>query len=348
MRRVVALSTGTFFDLSHPGPYEEAPVLENPPDDPYTVTKLMAFREVHRRAAAGCNRACELAGVEPRVEDLDHRSDPEGITAAFGPTLMAIAEAAANDVRTERSSVNPTSERLDYHPMSFDEGIDLLISWVRELGKIQPSHGHHVGDRSIHVDGGTHAAGGWYRHPERGPTRSVLTAEPRPQPSRRRAPMSNALSGIRVVEVAAWTFVPAAGAVLADWGADVIKVEHPELGDPQRGLVSMGLIPGGPDAVNYIIEQPNRGKRSIGLDISTDRRLGPSSTSWSSRRTCSSPASCPTTRQKLQDRRGPHPGRQPEHRLRPRDRPGSEGTRRRARAATTAPRTGVAVASRTR
>jgi crotonobetainyl-CoA:carnitine CoA-transferase CaiB-like acyl-CoA transferase len=82
--------------------------------------------------------------------------------------------------------------------------------------------------------------------------------------------MSNALSGFRVLEVAAWTFVPAAGAVLADWGADVIKVEHPETGDPQRGLVSMGLIPGGDGAVNYIMEQPNRGKRSIGIDISTD------------------------------------------------------------------------------
>ena len=82
--------------------------------------------------------------------------------------------------------------------------------------------------------------------------------------------MSEALSGVRVIEVAAWAFVPSAGAVLADWGADVIKVEHPETGDPQRGLVSMGLIPGGPDAVNYIMEQPNRGKRSIGIDISTD------------------------------------------------------------------------------
>ncbi len=82
--------------------------------------------------------------------------------------------------------------------------------------------------------------------------------------------MATALSGFRVLEVAAWTFVPAAGAVLADWGADVIKVEHPETGDPQRGLVSMGLIPGGDGAVNYIIEQPNRGKRSIGIDISTD------------------------------------------------------------------------------
>jgi len=82
--------------------------------------------------------------------------------------------------------------------------------------------------------------------------------------------MSEALAGVRVIEVAAWAFVPSAGAVLADWGADVIKVEHPETGDPQRGLVSMGLIPGGPDAVNYIMEQPNRGKRSIGIDISTD------------------------------------------------------------------------------
>ena len=75
------------------------------------------------------------------------------------------------------------------------------------------------------------------------------------------------LSGIRVLEVAAWTFVPAAGAVLAEWGADVIKVEPREGGDPQRGLVTMGLIPGGPTAVNYMIEMPNRGKKSIGIDL---------------------------------------------------------------------------------
>ena len=85
--------------------------------------------------------------------------------------------------------------------------------------------------------------------------------------------MHDVMNGIRVLEVAAWTFVPAAGAVMADWGADVIKVEHPEMGDPQRGLISSGLIPGGPGAVNYIMEQPNRGKRSIGLDISTPAGL---------------------------------------------------------------------------
>jgi crotonobetainyl-CoA:carnitine CoA-transferase CaiB-like acyl-CoA transferase len=56
--------------------------------------------------------------------------------------------------------------------------------------------------------------------------------------------MTDVLSGIRVVELAAWTFVPAAGAVLADWGADVIKIEHPETGDPQRGLINSGIVAG--------------------------------------------------------------------------------------------------------
>ena len=46
------------------------------------------------------------------------------------------------------------------------------------------------------------------------------------------------LAGIRVLEAAAWTFVPAAGAVLAEWGAEVIKIEPREGGDPQRGLVT--------------------------------------------------------------------------------------------------------------
>jgi crotonobetainyl-CoA:carnitine CoA-transferase CaiB-like acyl-CoA transferase len=84
--------------------------------------------------------------------------------------------------------------------------------------------------------------------------------------------MTDILTGIRVVELAAWTFVPAAGAVLADWGADVIKVEHPETGDPQRGLISSGLVPGA-GGVNHFIELPNRGKRSIGLDTSTPEGL---------------------------------------------------------------------------
>lgn len=75
------------------------------------------------------------------------------------------------------------------------------------------------------------------------------------------------LSGIKVIELAAWTFVPTAGAVLADWGADVIKIEHPETGDPQRGLINSGMVTGA-GGVNHFIEQPNRGKRSAAIDVS--------------------------------------------------------------------------------
>jgi crotonobetainyl-CoA:carnitine CoA-transferase CaiB-like acyl-CoA transferase len=77
------------------------------------------------------------------------------------------------------------------------------------------------------------------------------------------------MDGIRVVEVASWTYVPVAGAVLAEWGADVIKIEHPESGDPQRGLAAMGLVPTGPGGVAHMMELPNRGKRSVGLDMGT-------------------------------------------------------------------------------
>lgn len=223
MRRVVALSTSTFFDLSQPGFREDAPVLADPPQDPYTVTKLAAFHEAHRRAAAGddvltghpgaiygpspvakraldrtsfnavllgalrgkipayltfpvtwvaaedvasgaiaaldrgrpgaryfltgrpedeistaagCNRACEIAGVEHRVEDLDHRTAPKEAVEFFGPTLFAIAEAAATATRPQRPADGPTQADLDYHPMSLDEGMTRYVDWLREIGKL--------------------------------------------------------------------------------------------------------------------------------------------------------------------------------------------------------------------
>jgi crotonobetainyl-CoA:carnitine CoA-transferase CaiB-like acyl-CoA transferase len=83
--------------------------------------------------------------------------------------------------------------------------------------------------------------------------------------------LNRIMEGIRVIEVAAWTYVPMAGAVLAEWGADVIKIEHPESGDPQRGLVTSGLMPSGPGGVNFMIELPNRGKRSVGLDLKSEK-----------------------------------------------------------------------------
>ncbi len=78
------------------------------------------------------------------------------------------------------------------------------------------------------------------------------------------------MRGFRVVEVASWTYVPVAGAILAEWGADVIKLEHPETGDPQRGLAAMGLAPAGPGGVDYMMELANRGKRSVGVDLQTE------------------------------------------------------------------------------
>jgi crotonobetainyl-CoA:carnitine CoA-transferase CaiB-like acyl-CoA transferase len=81
--------------------------------------------------------------------------------------------------------------------------------------------------------------------------------------------VNDVLAGVKVLEVATWTFVPAAGAVLAEWGAEVIKVEARDGGDPQRGLVTMGLVPPGRGGVNYMIEVPNRGKKSIGVDLRT-------------------------------------------------------------------------------
>jgi crotonobetainyl-CoA:carnitine CoA-transferase CaiB-like acyl-CoA transferase len=78
-----------------------------------------------------------------------------------------------------------------------------------------------------------------------------------------------AFSGVRVVELAQWVFVPVAGALLADFGADVIRVERPE-GDPYRGLATQGI---GTDSggVNLSVALANRGKRSVALDLRTER-----------------------------------------------------------------------------
>lgn len=77
------------------------------------------------------------------------------------------------------------------------------------------------------------------------------------------------MEGVRILEVAQFTFVPAAAAVLSDWGADVLKVEHAVTGDAQRGLVSvLGLDAVTPGSLFFpIMEGPNRGKRSVGLAL---------------------------------------------------------------------------------
>jgi crotonobetainyl-CoA:carnitine CoA-transferase CaiB-like acyl-CoA transferase len=81
--------------------------------------------------------------------------------------------------------------------------------------------------------------------------------------------MSRIFEGLRVVEVATYAFVPGAAAVLAEWGADVVKVEHPEHGDPARNFVTKGVGPGD-GGVNFLWEVMNRGKRSVGIDLGAD------------------------------------------------------------------------------
>lgn len=78
--------------------------------------------------------------------------------------------------------------------------------------------------------------------------------------------MGKPLEGIKVIEVAMWAFVPAAGGMLSDLGADVIKIEPPT-GDPLRGLQIGNLQGGGDRHIDYSWESYNRGKRSITLDL---------------------------------------------------------------------------------
>jgi crotonobetainyl-CoA:carnitine CoA-transferase CaiB-like acyl-CoA transferase len=81
--------------------------------------------------------------------------------------------------------------------------------------------------------------------------------------------MTDVMKGVRILEVAEHMFVPTASAILADWGADVIKVEHHERGDAMRGLGSTGVLDLS-KGVHVLNENANRGKRSIGLDLSSD------------------------------------------------------------------------------
>ncbi len=82
--------------------------------------------------------------------------------------------------------------------------------------------------------------------------------------------MPRPLDGVRVIECANYVAGPAIGALMADLGADVIKVEPPG-GDVMRGVnVSVN---GGPSPINYRFELENRGKRSV--VIALDRPGGP-------------------------------------------------------------------------
>jgi nucleoside-diphosphate-sugar epimerase len=221
--RVVAVSTGTFFDTTGVADREDAPVSKHPSSDPYTITKMRAFEDAMGRAAAGqdvvtahpgaifgpspvasnalgrtsfnrvllsalrarvtkylsfpvswvyaedvargcilaldhgvsgerymfdgppdavvstaqaCNRICELAGVDHRVEDIPPSEDPE-LVDIFGPTLVAIAIRTASSRPPRRGlTESKTYRRLGYLPRDLDEGFTRTIAWFRKVGKI--------------------------------------------------------------------------------------------------------------------------------------------------------------------------------------------------------------------
>ncbi|MDP7535082.1 MAG: CoA transferase [SAR202 cluster bacterium] len=80
--------------------------------------------------------------------------------------------------------------------------------------------------------------------------------------------MSETLQGVKVLEIANWVAAPSACAMLADMGAEVIKIEPPETGDAVRSLgittKGIGTHEGG---VNVTFEQLNRGKQSMGINL---------------------------------------------------------------------------------
>ena len=78
------------------------------------------------------------------------------------------------------------------------------------------------------------------------------------------------LDGIKVLEVGNWVAVPSACAILSDLGAVVTKIEHPETGDPVRGIniTRNGVVPAEP-GLNPFFELLNRGKRSVATDLGT-------------------------------------------------------------------------------
>ncbi len=78
--------------------------------------------------------------------------------------------------------------------------------------------------------------------------------------------MAGPLDGVKVVELGVWVAGPAAAGILADWGADVVKVEPPA-GDPARRF---GTMLGLDLEANPPFELDNRSKRSIVLDLGVD------------------------------------------------------------------------------
>jgi dihydroflavonol-4-reductase len=118
MRRVVAVSTGTFFDASGGLEREDAPVSKEPSSDPYTITKMVAFEEAMARAAAGQDVVTTHPG------------------AIFGPS--PVASNALGKTSFNRVLLSALRQRLEQYlrfPVSWVFGVDVARGCVLALDR---------------------------------------------------------------------------------------------------------------------------------------------------------------------------------------------------------------------
>ena len=78
--------------------------------------------------------------------------------------------------------------------------------------------------------------------------------------------MSMPLEGLRVIDWTIWQQGPVCSAMLGDLGAEVIKIEERERGDPGRGMLKMSGVSLA-DRPNFYFEANNRNKKSIAVDL---------------------------------------------------------------------------------
>ena len=81
------------------------------------------------------------------------------------------------------------------------------------------------------------------------------------------------LDDILVIEIDSWMASPSAGAILADLGARVIKIEPPD-GDPMRDMGRPPKIEGAVKNIDLQFDVDNRGKESLIVDLTTDEGVG--------------------------------------------------------------------------
>lgn len=81
--------------------------------------------------------------------------------------------------------------------------------------------------------------------------------------------MTLPVEGIKVVDLTQWFVGSVSSGILAEWGADVVKIESPQGGDPLRGILASGVVPVG--SFNYFWALANRNKRSVVVDLTQER-----------------------------------------------------------------------------